>query len=111
MWKSISLSIFSSIVPRESVQFISLLPSSRYCIVLVSLEQSSQWCWDVGAAGSCGYSYWKIYTLKSKKYLNHKNFDGVTIGKDQATGELKVKSQIPLQPTGFVDISPGKKVS
>ena len=36
-----------------------------------------------------------IYTLKSKKYLNHKNFVITTIGKDRATGELKIKSQIP----------------
>ena len=64
IFKSIFLCIYSSFVPRESVQLISLLPSSRYCIVLVSLVQSS---WDGGAAGSCGYSYWKnIYTEKNK---------------------------------------------
>ena len=36
-----------------------------------------------------------IYTEKSKKYVNSKNFDLTTIVKDQATGELEVKSQIP----------------
>ena len=36
-----------------------------------------------------------IYTEKSEKYLNSKNFDVTTIVKDQATGELEVKSQIP----------------
>ena len=59
IWMSISFCIYSSFVPRESIQLISLLPSFLDCIVLVSLVQSSQWCWDGGAAGSCGYSYWK----------------------------------------------------
>ena len=36
-----------------------------------------------------------IYTEKSEKYLNSKNFDVTTIVKDRATRELKVKSQIP----------------
>ena len=36
-----------------------------------------------------------IYTEKSEKYQNSKNFDVTTIVKDQATGELEVKSQIP----------------
>ena len=31
-----------------------------------------------------------IYTEKSKKYLNSKNFDVTTIVKDRATGELEV---------------------
>ena len=39
-----------------------------------------------------------IYTEKSEKYLNSKNFDVTTIVKDRATGELEVNSQIPLQP-------------
>ena len=90
MWKSISLCIYFSFVPRELVQLISLLTSSRYWIVLVSLGQSSQWCWDVCAAGSCAYNYWKHLHLKCKKYLNRKNFDVTTIGKDQATRELTV---------------------
>ena len=34
------------------------------------------------------------YTLKINKYLKRKNFDVTTIGKEQANGELKVKSQI-----------------
>ena len=36
-----------------------------------------------------------IYTEKSEKYLNSKNFDVTTIVKDQATGEFEVQSQIP----------------
>ena len=36
-----------------------------------------------------------IYTEKSKKYLNSKNFDVTTIVKEQANGELEVESQIP----------------
>ena len=36
-----------------------------------------------------------IYTEKSEKYINSKNFNLTTIVKDQATGELEVKSQIP----------------
>ena len=36
-----------------------------------------------------------IYTEKSEKYLNCKNYDVTTIAKDRATGELIVKSQIP----------------
>ena len=35
-----------------------------------------------------------IYTGKIEKYLNSMNFDVTTIVKDQATGELEVKSQI-----------------
>ena len=35
-----------------------------------------------------------IYTEKSKKYLNSKNFDVTNIVKDGGTGELEVKSQI-----------------
>ena len=41
IWQSISFCIYSTFVPRESVQLISLLPFSWYCILLVSLVQSS----------------------------------------------------------------------
>ena len=58
IWKLISFCIYSFFVLREFVQLISLLPSSWYCFALMSLVQSSQWCWDGGAAGSCGYTYW-----------------------------------------------------
>ena len=39
-----------------------------------------------------------IYTEKKERYLNSNNFDVTTIVKDRVTGELEVKSQIPLQP-------------
>ena len=36
-----------------------------------------------------------VYTEKSKIYLNNKKYDVTIFVKDQATGELQVKSQIP----------------
>ena len=37
----------------------------------------------------------KVYTEKSKNYLNNKKYDVTTFVKDWSNGELQVKSQIP----------------
>ena len=55
------------------------------------------------------FTFLQVLNCNCKKYLNRKNFNVTTIGKDQATGELMVKSQRPYNQEVLQRFRRGKK--